>query len=159
MLSKVTARQLLASVTHKSRTDTPVIFFGTSEVAWIGCKDVAAWEDGMHASFHNKGRKNKRFVVALEQVRAGAGQQARRTPNNSSSSPSSQQAACPRQARHRWRPAASAAGGDSLPARPAHRSSCTAAMRCADRLPLSHNRRRRLLRAPRTARNHRCATS
>jgi hypothetical protein len=57
-------------VTHKSKSDAPVIFFGTSEIAWIGAKDVANWDSGMAQSFHNKGRKNKKFVVALEQVRS-----------------------------------------------------------------------------------------
>jgi hypothetical protein len=57
-------------VTHKSKSDAPVIFFGTSEIAWIGAKDVASWDSGMAQSFHNKGRKNKKFVVALEQVRS-----------------------------------------------------------------------------------------
>eukprot|EP00878_Enallax_costatus_P012229 GHUV01012772.1.p1 GENE.GHUV01012772.1~~GHUV01012772.1.p1 ORF type:complete len:999 (+),score=387.95 GHUV01012772.1:221-3217(+) len=68
-LSKAAAKQHLGNVTHKSRSDVPVIFFGTSEIAWIGCKDVSNWEEGMRQSFHNKGRKNKKFVVALEQVR------------------------------------------------------------------------------------------
>lgn len=70
MLSKAAARQHLGSVTHKSKSDAPVIFFGTSEIAWIGAKDVASWDSGMAQSFHNKGRKNKKFVVALEQVRS-----------------------------------------------------------------------------------------
>lgn len=68
MLSKAAAKQHLGNVTHKSRSDVPVIFFGTSEIAWIGGKDVSNWEEGMRQSFHNKGRKNKKFVVALEQV-------------------------------------------------------------------------------------------
>jgi hypothetical protein len=70
VLTKAAAKQLLGGVPHKSRTDSPVIFFGTSEVAWIGYKDVFCWEDGMHQQFHTKGRKNKKFVVALEQVKA-----------------------------------------------------------------------------------------
>lgn len=68
MLSKAAAKQHLGNVTHKSKSDVPVIFFGTSEIAWIGCKDVSNWEEGMRQSFHSKGRKNKKFVVALEQV-------------------------------------------------------------------------------------------
>lgn len=68
ILSKAAARQHLGGVTHKSKSDAPVIFFGTSEIAWIGAKDVTCWETGMAQSFHNKGRKNKKFVVALEQV-------------------------------------------------------------------------------------------
>eukprot|EP00879_Flechtneria_rotunda_P017339 GHRR01018163.1.p1 GENE.GHRR01018163.1~~GHRR01018163.1.p1 ORF type:complete len:1141 (+),score=450.05 GHRR01018163.1:168-3590(+) len=69
VLSKAAAKQHLGNVTHKSKTDAPVIFFGTSEIAWIGGKDVASWEEGMQQSFQSKGRKNKKFVVALEQVR------------------------------------------------------------------------------------------
>mgnify|MGYP001806797409 CR=1 FL=1 len=68
ILSKAAARQHLGGVPHKSSQDTPVIFFGTSEIAWIGAKDVTAWESGMGQSFCAKGRKNKKFVVALEQV-------------------------------------------------------------------------------------------
>lgn len=71
VLSKAAAKQHLGNVTHKSKSDIPVIFFGTSEIAWIGCKDVTGWEEGMRQSFHSKGRKNKRFVVALEQVLTG----------------------------------------------------------------------------------------
>jgi hypothetical protein len=56
-------------VSHKSSQDTPVIFFGTSEVGWIGQKDVTEWEAGMQQHFHIKGRKNKKFVTSLEQVR------------------------------------------------------------------------------------------
>eukprot|EP00775_Hariotina_reticulata_P011777 gene11777-11922_t len=67
VLTKAAAKQLLGGVPHKSRTDSPVIFFGTSEVAWIGFKDVFCWEGGMQQHFHTKGRKNKKFVVALEQ--------------------------------------------------------------------------------------------
>jgi hypothetical protein len=70
ILSKAAARQHLGGVPHKSSQDTPVIFFGTSEIAWIGAKDVTAWESGMGQSFCAKGRKNKKFVVALEQVSA-----------------------------------------------------------------------------------------
>lgn len=69
VLSKAAARQHLGGITHKSKQDQPVIFFGTSEIAWIGLKDVTCWGVGMEQSFHNKGRKNKKFVVALEQVR------------------------------------------------------------------------------------------
>jgi hypothetical protein len=68
VLSKQAAKQHLGNVTHKSKSDVPVIFFGTSEIAWVGAKDVASWEEGMRNSYHNKGRKNKKFVVALEQV-------------------------------------------------------------------------------------------
>lgn len=39
ILSKAAARQHLGGVPHKSSQDTPVIFFGTSEIAWIGAKD------------------------------------------------------------------------------------------------------------------------
>jgi hypothetical protein len=68
VLSKQAAKQHLGNVTHKSKSDVPVIFFGTSEIAWVGAKDVASWEEGMRNSYHNKGRKNKKFIVALEQV-------------------------------------------------------------------------------------------
>ena len=70
ILSKAAARIHLASIPHKSVSDAPVIFFGTAEIAWISEKDVSSWEHGMEQSFHSKGRKNKKFVVALEQVRA-----------------------------------------------------------------------------------------
>lgn len=68
ILSKAAARQHLGGVAHKSAQDTPVIFFGTSEVGWIGQKDVTEWEAGMQQHFHVKGRKNKKFVTSLEQV-------------------------------------------------------------------------------------------
>lgn len=45
-----------------------MIFFGTSEVGWIGQKDVSDWDAGMQQHFHVKGRKNKKFVISLEQV-------------------------------------------------------------------------------------------
>ncbi|WIA08181.1 hypothetical protein OEZ85_007634 [Tetradesmus obliquus] len=69
VLSKQAAKQHLGNVTHKSKSDVPVIFFGTSEIAWVGAKDVASWEEGMRNTYHTKGRKNKKFIVALEQVR------------------------------------------------------------------------------------------
>lgn len=68
ILSKAAARQHLGGVSHKSAQDTPVIFFGTSEVGWIGQKDVTDWDAGMQQQFHVKGRKNKKFVTSLEQV-------------------------------------------------------------------------------------------
>jgi hypothetical protein len=58
----------LANVAHKNSNDAPVIFFGTSEIAWIGGKDISSWEDGMRQSFYNKGKKNRKFLAALEQV-------------------------------------------------------------------------------------------
>lgn len=70
MLSNAAAKQLLAGVQHKCRDDAPVIFFGTSEIAWMARKDVMEWQLGMQQSFHLKGRKNKKFVLAMEQVRA-----------------------------------------------------------------------------------------
>lgn len=72
MLTKEFARSHLGTVAHKSRTDVPVIFFGTSEIAWVGVRDVVRWSDAMQQQLHHKGKKNKKFVVALEQVRAGA---------------------------------------------------------------------------------------
>lgn len=68
VLSKAAARQHLANTSHKSHSDAPVMFFGTAEIAWIGGKDVSGWRDGIDQSFHSKGRKNKKFMVALEQV-------------------------------------------------------------------------------------------
>ena len=68
VLSKATARQVLANVPHKQKTDMPIIFFGTSEIAWIGQKDVCTLEEGMQQQLHIKGKKNKKFVVAMDQV-------------------------------------------------------------------------------------------
>ncbi len=70
VLSKAAAKAHLSGVPHKARTDVPVIFFGTNEIAWLGAKDVFGWEAGMRAGFQVKGRKNKKFVVALEQARS-----------------------------------------------------------------------------------------
>lgn len=68
MLTKEFAQAHLGNVAHKSRSDIPVIFFGTSEIAWIGVRDVIQWGDGMQQQLHHKGKKNKKFVIALEQV-------------------------------------------------------------------------------------------
>jgi hypothetical protein len=72
ILTKDFARAHLGGVAHKSRSDVPVIFFGTSEIAWVGVRDVVRWADGMQQQLHHKGKKNKKFVVALEQVRGPA---------------------------------------------------------------------------------------
>jgi hypothetical protein len=37
----------------------------------MGGKDVLDWQRGMQQSLHQKGRKNKKFGAALEQVSAG----------------------------------------------------------------------------------------
>jgi hypothetical protein len=72
ILTKDFARAHLGNVAHKSRSDVPVIFFGTSEIAWVGVRDVVRWGEGMQQQLHHKGKKNKKFVVALEQVCAAA---------------------------------------------------------------------------------------
>ncbi|GBF90197.1 histone H3 Lys 36 methyltransferase [Raphidocelis subcapitata] len=69
VLSAEAAETHLGAVPHKN-ADTPVVFFGTSEIAWVGARDAVPWGDGMAAQLHAKGRKIKRFVDALNQVRA-----------------------------------------------------------------------------------------
>lgn len=71
VLSKAAARQHLANLSHRHVSDSPVIFFGTAEIAWIGLKDVVQWEKGMNMAFHTKGRKNRKFIAALDQVGTG----------------------------------------------------------------------------------------
>ncbi len=71
VFDKDAARTFLGNVPHRCSTDVPVIFFGTSEIAWMAERDVASWEAGIGQNFHSKGRKNKKFMLAIEQVRAG----------------------------------------------------------------------------------------
>jgi hypothetical protein len=56
-------------VPHKNAADVPVFFFGTFEIAWVGARDAVPWGAGMGQQLHAKGRKNRRFVEALDQVR------------------------------------------------------------------------------------------
>jgi hypothetical protein len=68
LLTRRAAKLLLGSVPHKPG-DAPVMFFSTREIAWIGERDLFRWGDGMAQQLHVKGRKNKKFATALEQVR------------------------------------------------------------------------------------------
>jgi hypothetical protein len=50
--------------------ETPVMFFGTNEVAWMHEKDITKWAIGIGNNFHGKSIRTKRLMDALNQVRA-----------------------------------------------------------------------------------------
>lgn len=58
----------LASAARKKGQDTPVMFFGAAEVAWVTATEQCAWDTGISKRFHLQTRLLKRFTAALVQL-------------------------------------------------------------------------------------------
>lgn len=58
----------LATAARKKGQDTPVMFFGAAEVAWVTESEQCEWKAGIAKRYHFQTRLLKRFTAALVQV-------------------------------------------------------------------------------------------
>ena len=58
----------LGNAARKKGQDTPVMFFGAAEVAWVTTTEQQGWRAGIQKRFHLNTRLHKRFAEALLQL-------------------------------------------------------------------------------------------
>lgn len=58
----------LSNAARKKGQDTPVMFFGAAEVAWVTTSEQHEWRSGIQKRFHLNTRLHKRFTDALVQL-------------------------------------------------------------------------------------------
>lgn len=68
ILTESAAKKKLAKVVQRRDHTVPVVFFGTSEIAWVMKNDVNEWGDGLKKGHHTKNQNNGKFKLALMQV-------------------------------------------------------------------------------------------